>query len=213
MESGKALATLYTFMSGTHFVYQGQEIGMLDYPFKSWDDFVDVATFCAKDIMEKTHLFSAKKVFENCAYAARDNARTCMQWSADANAGFTTGTPWFHVNPNYKEINIEAAEKDPDSILHYYRKVIALRKEYKDAAVYGRYVERLAGSKKIFAYEKVADDGGKLIVVINMTDGNVPAGKAAKYVPAGAKHLISNYTGSMAETLKPYEAHVWYAKP
>ena len=210
VESGKALATLYTFMSGTHFVYQGQEIGMLDYPFKSWDDFVDVATFCAKDIMEKTHLFSAKKVFENCAYAARDNARTCMQWSADAHAGFTTGKPWFHVNPNYKEINVEAAEKDPDSILHYYRAVIALRKQYKDTAIYGRYVEKLAGSKKIFAYDKVADDGSVLTVVINMTDKPVSAAAAKKCVPEGAKHLISNYKGFMADELKPYEAHVWY---
>ena len=133
-----------------------------------------------------------------------------MQWSADANAGFTTGKPWFHVNPNYKEINVEAAEKDPDSILHYYRAVIALRKQYKDTAIYGRYVEKLAGSKKIFAYDKVADDGSVLTVVINMTDKPVSAAAAKKCVPEGAKHLISNYKGFMSDELKPYEAHVWY---
>lgn len=209
-ESGKALATMYTFMSGTHFVYQGQEIGMLDYPFKSWDDFCDVATFCAKNIMEKTHLFSKKKLFENCAYAARDNARTCMQWSAAENAGFTTGKPWFHVNPNYTEINVEAAEKDPDSLLNYYRAIIALRKEYKDAAIYGRYEEKLKGSSRIFAYDKIAEDGGVLTVVINMSDSPVSAAAAKKCVPEGAKHLIGNYKGSMADVLKPYEAHVWY---
>lgn len=212
-ESGKALATLYTFMSGTHFVYQGQEIGMLDYPFKDWSDFVDVATFCAKGIMEKTHLFSKKKIFENCAYAARDNARTCMQWSAEANGGFTTGTPWFHVNPNYKDINVAAEESDSGSLLNYYRKVIALRKEYKDAAVYGRYVEKMASSKKIFAYDKIAEDGGVLTVVINMTDGEVSASRAAKCVPEGAEHILGNYGGSMAAVLKPYEAHVYYKAP
>ena len=186
---------------------------MLDYPFKDWSDFVDVATFCAKGIMEKTHLFSKKKIFENCAYAARDNARTCMQWSAEANGGFTTGTPWFHVNPNYKDINVAAEESDPGSLLNYYRKVIALRKEYKDAAVYGRYVEKMASSKKIFAYDKIAEDGGVLTVVINMTDGEVSASRAAKCVPEGAKHILGNYGGSMAAVLKPYEAHVYYKAP
>ena len=183
---------------------------MLDYPLKKWEDFVDVATFCAKDIMEKTHLFSKKKVFENCAYAARDNARTCMQWSAEENAGFTTGRPWFHVNPNYKEINVAAAESDPDSILNYYRAVIALRKEYKDAAIYGRYIEKLGRSKKLFAYDKGAEAGGGLAVIDNRRDGEVPAASAAKCVPDGAKLLISNYKGGMSETLRPYEARVWY---
>lgn len=163
--------------------------------------------------MEKTHLFSEKKIFENCAYAARDNARTCMQWSAADNAGFTTGKPWFHVNPNYTQINVEAEESDPDSLLNYYRKVIALRKEYKETAIYGRYEEKLRTSGKIFAYDKVAEDGGVLTVVINMTDKPVSAAGAKKCVRAGAKHLIGNYKGSMADVLQPYEAHVWYTAP
>ena len=210
VESGKALATMYTFMSGTHFVYQGQEIGMTDYPFKDWSDFTDVATFCAKELMEKTHLFGAKKIFENCAYAARDNSRTPVQWSAEENAGFTTGTPWFHVNPNYKEINVAAAEKDPDSLLNYYRTVIALRKEYKDAAIYGRFVQHMKCDKHVMVYDKIAEDGSKLTVVINMSDKSVSAHRAAKFVPAGAKRLAGTYNGSMAAVLKPYEAHVYF---
>lgn len=210
VESGKALATMYTFLSGTHFVYQGQEIGMTDYPFKDWSDFTDVATFCAKRLMEKTHLFTKKGLFERCAYASRDNARTPVQWSAEENAGFSTGTPWFHVNPNYKEINVAAAEADSDSILNYYRAILKLRKEYKDTAIYGEYKEHLKRDKRVMVYDKIAEDGSKLTVVINLSDKTVSARRAKKFVDADAKRLIGNYKGSMADMLKPYEAHVFY---
>lgn len=210
VESGKALATMYTFLSGTHFVYQGQEIGMTDYPFKDWSDFTDVATFCAKRLMEKTHLFTKKGLFARCAYASRDNARTPVQWSAEENAGFSTGTPWFHVNPNYKEINVAAAEADPDSILNYYRAILKLRKEYKDTAIYGEYKEHLGCDKRVMVYDKIAEDGSKLTVVINLSDKTVSARRAKKFVDADAKRLIGNYKGSMADMLKPYEAHVFY---
>lgn len=210
VESGKALATMYTFLSGTHFVYQGQEIGMTDYPFKDWSDFTDVATFCAKRLMEKTHLFTKKGLFERCAYASRDNARTPVQWSAEENAGFSTGTPWFHVNPNYKEINVASAEADPDSILNYYRAILKLRKEYKDTAIYGEYKEHLGCDKRVMVYDKIAEDGSKLTVVINLSDKTVSARRAKKFVDADAKRLIGNYKGSMADMLKPYEAHVFY---
>ena len=210
VESGKALATMYTFLSGTHFVYQGQEIGMTDYPFKDWSDFTDVATFCAKRLMEKTHLFTKKGLFERCAYASRDNARTPVQWSAEENAGFSTGTPWFHVNPNYKEINVAAAEADPESILNYYRAILKLRKEYKDTAIYGEYKEHLGCDKRVMVYDKIAEDGSKLTVVINLSDKPVSARRAKKFVDADAKRLIGNYKGSMADMLKPYEAHVFY---
>ncbi len=210
VESGKALATMYTFLSGTHFVYQGQEIGMTDYPFKDWSDFTDVATFCAKRLMEKTHLFTKKGLFERCAYASRDNARTPVQWSAEENAGFSTGTPWFHVNPNYKEINVAAAEADPDSILNYYRAILKLRKEYKDTAIYGEYKEHLGCDKRVMVYDKIAEDGSKLTVVINLSDKTVSTRRAKKFVDADAKRLIGNYKGSMADMLKPYEAHVFY---
>lgn len=210
VESGKALATMYTFMSGTHFIYQGQEIGMTDYPFKDWSDFTDVATFSAKRLMEKTHLFSKKKLFENCAYAARDNARTPVQWNAEENAGFTTGTPWFHINPNYKDINVAAAEADEDSLLNYYRAILALRKQYKDAAIYGRYEEKLGRNKHIMAYDKIADDGSRLTVIINLSSKTVSARGARKCVPKGAVRLIGTYKWSLADMMKPYEAHVYY---
>ena len=160
--------------------------------------------------MEKTHLFSKKKLFENCAYAARDNARTPVQWNAEENAGFTTGTPWFHINPNYKDINVAAAEADEDSLLNYYRAILALRKQYKDAAIYGRYEEKLGRNKHIMAYDKIADDGSRLTVIINLSSKTVSARGARKCVPKGAVRLIGTYKWSLADMMKPYEAHVYY---
>ena len=212
-ESGKAIATIYTFLSGTHFVYQGQEIGMLNYPFKSWDDIIDVASYCGKSMMEKTHLFSKKTIFRNCAYASRDNARTPVQWSAEEGAGFTTGTPWFHINPNYTEINAAAEEKDPNSLLNYYRKIIALRKEYKEAAIYGRYKEYLKGSGKLYVYEKIGEDGSRLFVVANMSGKKASAAKVRRIIPESAKRVAGTYDGSLADFMRPYEAHVFVVAP
>ena len=211
VESGKALATMYSFLSGTQYVYQGQEIGMVDYPFESWDDFVDVNTFATKGILKKVGL-SDKKIFKMAKYAARDNARTPVQWSAEANAGFTTpdAKPWYLINPNYKEVNVEAAEKDPNSILHYYRKVIALRKQYKDAAVYGEFKLYLKGDKQLFVYDKIGEEN-KLTVVINLSEKLVNSSKVKKFIPEGATEILANYEG-MEDKLRPYEAHVYISK-
>ncbi len=208
-ESGKALATIYTFLSGTNFIYQGQEIGMLNYPFKSWDDIIDVASYCAKDIIEKTHLIPKKKIFKNCAYASRDNSRTPMQWTAGENAGFTTGTPWFHINPNYKEINVEAEEKDPNSLLNYYRKILAIRKQYKDAAIYGKYTEFFKNHPQVYFYEKEGDDGSKLIVVVNVSEKVVNSKKMKKKIPQNAKRVAGTYDGEIGDKMMPYEGHVY----
>ena len=211
VESGKALATMYSFLSGTQYVYQGQEIGMVDYPFESWDDFVDVNTFATKGILKKVGL-SDKKIFKMAKYAARDNARTPVQWSAEANAGFTTpdAKPWYLINPNYKEVNVEAAEKDPSSILHYYRKVIALRKQYKDAAVYGEFKLYLKGDKQLFVYDKIGEEN-KLTVVINLSEKAVNSSKVKQFIPEGATEILANYEG-MEDKLRPYEAHVYLSK-
>ncbi len=211
VESGKALATMYSFLSGTQYIYQGQEIGMVDYPFKSWDDFVDVSTFSTKKLIEKLG-FSDKKIFKMAKYAARDNARTPVQWSAEANAGFTTpdAKPWYLINPNYTEVNVEAAEKDPNSLLHYYRKVIALRKQYKDAAIYGEFKLYLKGDKQLFVYDKIGEEN-KLTVVINLSEKEVNSSKVKKFIPEGAEEILANYEG-MGDKLRPYETHVYLTK-
>lgn len=209
-ESGKALCTMYTFLSGSHFVYQGQEIGMSNLTFKSWDDFVDVATFSTKKIFEKLKVFRDKTIFKMACYAARDNARTPVQWSAEKNAGFTTGDKaWFTVNPNYPEVNVASQIDDPDSQLNFYRKAIALRKENKESAVYGKFVLHYPRDKRLFAYDKLGEDGSKLTVVINLSDKEISSAKAKKVIGGGAKEILSNYGGTLGETMKPYEARVY----
>ncbi|HZG77671.1 MAG TPA: alpha-glucosidase, partial [Paenibacillus sp.] len=127
--SAKALATMYFLMQGTPFIYQGQELGMTNVRFASIDDYNDVAIknlYRIERANGKSHEEIMRVIWKN----GRDNSRTPMQWSDEANAGFTTGTPWLKVNPNYPEINVRAELADPNSIYHYYRKLIELRKAH-----------------------------------------------------------------------------------
>ena len=214
--SGKALAMMYTFLSGTQFVYQGQEIGMTSLYFDKyqkgedpWKQFKDVSTFCVRDLMKK-FCFSEKHILKVAHTAARDCARTPVQWTSEKNAGFSTCEPWYTVNPNYKEVNVEAAEKDPNSILHFYRKLIALRKEYKDAAIYGEFKLHLKNDKNLFVYDKIAADGSKLTVVLNLSEKRVSCKKFKKFIPTGAKEIASVYDGSFAQVMRPYAGKVFY---
>jgi len=216
VESGKCLAMMYTFLSGTQFVYQGQEIGMTSPHFNKcekgedpWAQFKDVSTFCVRDLMKKFG-FSEKHILKVAHTAARDCARTPVQWSGAANGGFSEAEPWYAVNPNYKEVNVEAAEKDPNSLLNFYRKLIALRKEYKDTAIYGEFKLHLKGDKHLFVYDKVAEDGSMLTVVLNVSDKPVPCKKATKFIPEGAVEIASVYDGSFAELMRPYAGKVFY---
>lgn len=218
VESGKALAMMYSFLSGAQFIYQGQEIGMtsLDYTHAPkgtdpWAQFKDVSTFCVRDLMRKFG-FSEKHILKVAHTAARDNARTPVQWNAEKNAGFSDVDPWYTVNPNYKEVNVEAAEKDPNSILNFYRKVVALRKEYKDAAIYGKFELYLKNDKNLFVYDKIAENGDKLTVVINLSEKEVSANKVMKFIPQGAKEVLSVYDEKFEGKMKPYAGKVFYTK-
>ncbi|MEG1662839.1 MAG: alpha-glucosidase [Clostridia bacterium] len=211
-ESGKALAIMYTFLSGTHFIYQGQEIGMTNLKFEKWEDFVDVATFSAKSLMEKTHLFTKKGILKRAAYAARDNSRTPVQWNATENAGFSTAKPWFTVNPNYKEVNVEIEENDPNSLLNFYRQLLVLRKTFKEAAIYGQFKLHKKCDRNLVVYDKIGDDGSKITVVINMSEKGVPSKRVMKYVDKDAKEIVSVYNGSFAEIMRPYAGKVFVSK-
>ena len=208
-ESGKALCTMYSFLSGAQFVYQGQEIGMSNLDYEKWDDFKDVSTFSTKNLLEKLKVFSDKRIMKMAKYAARDNARTPVQWDSTENAGFTTGTPWFTVNPNYTDVNVESQENDPNSQLNFYRKAIALRKEYADASVYGQFNLHLKGHRQLFVYDKIGENGTKLTVVINLSEKEISSRKALKYVCPKAKEILSNYNDEIGAKLRPYEARVF----
>ena len=207
-DSAKALAITYAFLTGTMFIYQGQEIGMTNVPFEKWDDFKDVATFNIKALMEKTHLFSKKKIFENIKYGARDNARTPVQWSGEKYAGFSTVEPWYLVNSNYKEINVEAEEKDPNSVLNFYKKVIKVRNENKETAIYGEFKMMYNGDNHILAYKKIAEKE-ELFVVVNLSKKTLSGRKVDKVIQKENYELILANMESTKGLIKPYEARVY----
>ena len=203
--SAKCIATCLHMMQGTPYVYQGEELGMTNTVFNSVDDFRDLESINAYRELVESGLYTDEDMFPKIAHKSRDNARTPMQWDASENAGFTTGTPWIAVNPNYKKINVADQLKREDSVFHYYQKLIRLRKE-NEIIVYGNYELLLPEDENIFAYIRTLDNQ-KLLVVCNFSKSE------QKFDFSGyenAKVLISNYNGDTVKDgiLKPYEAIV-----
>ena len=210
VESAKMLAVTYICQSGTPFIYQGQEIGMLNYPFKSIDQYTDVSTINNYNVAKK--IMGEEKALNLANYASRDNARSVVQWNNEKNAGFTTADePWFVVNPNYKEINVEAAEKDPDSILNFYRALLKFRKE-NEIVIYGDYKEHYKSSKTLYVYERNYE--GKRMLVINAFGDKPVKFKAPKgFELSKGKLVLANYKDTNIQdngfTTKPYETRVY----
>lgn len=165
-ESATSIATMYFFMQGTPFIYQGQEIGMTNTVFRSREDFDDVRARNQFEIRRAEGL-SDEDIAAQLADVSRDNARTPMQWNAQAQAGFSTGRPWLKVNPNYTDINVERQISDPHSVLNYYRRMIGLRKEHS-TFVYGTYALLLDTHEQIYAYLR-EDKNGRYVVISNLT--------------------------------------------
>lgn len=161
--SAKALGMMYFFMQGTPFIYQGQEIGMTNVQFDELTDYDDIQSVNrARQMMEEG---TPREEAMNYIYASsRDNVRTPMQWNAQPEAGFTTGTPWLGVNPNYADINVAESLKDPNSIYHFYREMIALRRD-NEALIYGSYELVLPLHKQVYAYKRQGESETYLIVV------------------------------------------------
>ena len=203
--SAKCIATCLHMMQGTPYIYQGEELGMTNTVFNSVDDFRDLESINAYRELVESGLYTDEDMFPKIAHKSRDNARTPMQWDASENAGFTTGTPWIAVNPNYKKINVADQLKREDSVFHYYQKLIRLRKE-NEIIVYGNYELLLPEDENIFAYIRTLDNQ-KLLVVCNFSKSE------QKFDFSGyenAKVLISNYNRDARKDgiLKPYEATV-----
>jgi oligo-1,6-glucosidase len=155
LRSAKTLATALYLMRGTPFIYQGEEIGMTNYPFFHRKEIRDIATINRYQELEKNTDMSEQEIMKRIAPMSRDHARTPMQWDASPYAGFSTHAPWISVHPNYKQVNVALQEKDPDSILHYYKKLIALRKTgpERDLVIYGDY-ELLHTEAMIYGYKR-----------------------------------------------------------
>ena len=207
-ESAKALATFYFLMQGTPFIYQGQEIGMTNVRWKDIHDYNDVAIRNLYKEMRAAnipHDEVMKVIWKN----GRDNSRTPMQWNKANNAGFSTGKPWLKVNENYVAINVEAQLDDPQSILHYYKQLIQLRKTH-ETLVYGEFELLLRDNPYIFAYERTCDDE-TFVVLVNLfaevATYELPEAYAANEVML---HNLTENKGvlKVQDKLQPYEAIV-----
>ena len=202
--SAKMLATVLHMQKGTPYIYQGEEFGMTNMHFTSIDDCRDIEEINAYQQYVTDHkLVDAETMLRCFDTIARDNARTPVQWDASANAGFTTGTPWIKVNPNYTEINAEAALADPNSVFYYYQKLISLR-HTTPIIVYGTFRPLLPDSEVLYAYEREMD-GKILTVAANWTDREQ---ECTLFDDLEGEELISNYDSHRTGILQPYEARV-----
>ena len=166
-EGTKMLGTVNLLLRGIPFIYQGQEIGMKNAKWNSIDEYDDISTKDQYQIARKAGL-SDQEALEVCNRMSRDNARTPMQWTSEENAGFTKGTAWLKINPDYKEINVENQENDPDSVLNYYRKLVALRKsdEFKNVFTYGEFIPEYEEMDHIQAFYR-KDATTRILVAAN----------------------------------------------
>jgi len=211
-ESAKMLATMLHTLQGTPYIYQGEEIGMTNVRFPSIDDYRDIETLnIYRETVAEGGADSAS-VMSSIYSKGRDNARTPFQWDDSKNAGFTNGEPWIKVNPNYKEINAQQAEAEPNSILNYYRKLIKLRKENL-ILVYGDYVQILEEHEAIYSYIRNLE-GDRLLVILNFKDKPVQFELPGNIRYSHKELLISNYDVFENQSLeglvlRPYEARVY----
>lgn len=202
--SAKMLATCLHLMKGTPYIYQGEEIGMTNAYFNKLEDYRDIESIHAFEEMTENGLLTEEEMMSALKAVSRDNARTPMQWDDSENAGFTTGTPWIKVNPNYLQINAKAALEDKDSVFYYYQKLIQMRKEY-EIIVDGIFEGLLEDDENIYAYRRKLGNQ-TLIVACNFSDKKVPC--TLFEGAAGGKEMIANYKNHETGILKPYEARV-----
>ncbi|WP_411954268.1 glycoside hydrolase family 13 protein [Alkalibacillus sp. S2W] len=202
-ECSTALGMMYFFMKGTPFIYQGQEIGMTNNCFHSIDEFNDVKDHnYYRNQREKC--VSEETIINTLNITSRDHARTPMQWNRSKNAGFTTGDPWLKVNPNYLSVNVEDQQDDPNSILSFYKHMIALRKKH-ETLIYGQYDLVLAEHPQLFAYTRTLGDE-QFLIICNLSPSLVETDYLDHYDTA--LKLLSN-TNQSSKTFKPYEARLY----
>jgi oligo-1,6-glucosidase len=211
VESAKMLGTFLHMLQGTPYVYQGEEIGMTNVKFDTIEDYHDVETMnMYREVIKKG--IDPQTILHMIYAKGRDNARTPLQWDDGPLAGFTSGKPWIKVNPNYSSINVQQSRTDPNSIFHYYRNLIQLRKD-NPVIVYGKY-HLLAGvGDPIYAFTRRLEND-YLLVILNFSTGQPVFNLPAEITYARKELLIANYSVNLDEeigqfTLRPYEARVY----
>lgn len=208
-ESGKMLAAMYMLQQGTPFIYQGQEIGMTNISLPDLDMYEDVFVKNNYNVFKK--IFGKKRCEHLARISTRDNARTPVQWTGGENAGFTTGKPWFYINPNYKEVNAEKELSDPNSLLNFYKKLIRFRKE-NEIVLKGDYKEYYANSKNLYVYERTYNNQ-RMLVICSFTEKSVAFEAPEGYDLSKGVKVLGNYEsehicGNGFKT-RPYEMRVY----
>ena len=211
--SAKCIATCLHMMQGTPFIYQGEELGMTNYPFRSIKDFRDIESINAYRELTEQRGMDPAVLFPMIAAKSRDNARTPMQWDVTENAGFTTGTPWIPVNPNHIEINAREQLLRKDSVFQHYKKLIAMRHHY-EIIVYGHYQLLLPEDPDLFVYTRDLEDH-RLLVVCNLSDHNriyVPdeVFRHAEVLIHSGPDIQGCSPCAESGILRPYESYVLY---
>ena len=212
LESAKMLGTMLHTLQGTPYVYQGEELGMTNVKFATLDEYKDIETLnmYRDKVIEGGE--SHDKIMNAIYIKGRDNARTPMQWDASANAGFTTGTPWIAVNPNYTEIHAQQAVSDPNSVFNYYKKLIQNRRDHL-VFVYGDYRSIHEENDRIYSYLRMWNDE-RALVVLNFFAEPVEFELPEEIGFADKELLISNYEVDVSQdirrfALRPYEARAY----
>ncbi len=213
VESAKLLGTVLHMLQGTPYVYQGEEIGMTNYPFGSLADFNDIEARNYAATAAQLPEYDEAELLKNLAIGSRDNARTPVQWDDSTHAGFTTGTPWLPVNPNAGTVNAKQAVADTDSVFHYYRRLIQLRHELP-IVIHGEFELLLPEDERIFAYTRT-HEGEQLLVLANFSEEavNVPLENAVTWSEQPV--VIGNYPPAepTAEiVLRPWETRVYHQR-
>ncbi|WP_411676932.1 glycoside hydrolase family 13 protein [Caproicibacter sp.] len=211
-KSAKLLATLLLTLQGTPFIYQGEEIGMTNVPFQNIGQFRDIETLNAYRELNGRYPGEEERVMRYIRAKSRDNARTPMQWDDTPNAGFSRAEPWIPVNPNYRRINVSQNLSDPDSVFHYYRKMIRLRRKFP-ALIYGFYRPLLEGHEQVICFEREYHDQ-TLLMVLNFSKEAAQVRLPDSVDPSGTL-LISNDPAcenrilSKTMALPPFESRVY----
>lgn len=208
-ESGKMLAAMYILQQGTPFIYQGQEIGMTNISLPDLDMYQDV--FVKNNYNIFKNILGTKLCEKLARVSTRDNARTPVQWDDSENAGFTTGKPWFYVNPNYKEINAKKEMEDPNSILNFYKKLLRFRKENR-IVIDGDYKEYYKNSKNLYVYERTLNKQ-RMLVICSFAEKEINFVAPKGYELEKGKKVLGNYDSEYVSAngfkTRPYELRVY----
>ncbi len=203
IKAAKAMATVLLTLRGTPFIYQGQELGMTNVSWNSIDDYNDISSHGQYELALKEG-FSKEQAMKFVHFFSRDNARTPMQWSGGANAGFSTGCPWLPPHDDYARCNADDESNDENSVLNYFRTLNELR-QHNEAILYGDYEELFQNDNRIYAFARSAN-GSKVVVLVNFTLNDV--GIPMEFLN-GARLILGSYTTDFRGTLRPLEAVIY----